>query len=176
MSNEYHLAEAQRRLSQSIGMGIISAVDAVNALVKVITDDDVPESDWMPFVTPRAGAVMVWSLPKVGSTCLVLCPEAELSQAVAMPALSTPAGTATEHFIRFQDGTQIYYNETTQVLDIAAIAKVAVTAPAIALAGAVTISGGLAVTGGATINGVNFMDHGHSGVETGTGFTGPVNA
>jgi phage baseplate assembly protein V len=175
MDNHYHLTEVQRRLSQSIGMGVISAVDATTASVKVITDDALPESDWMPFVTPRMGAVTVWSLPKIGSTCLILCPEAEFSQAVAMPALATPAGLATEHFVRFQDGTQIHYNETTQALNITAIAGISVIAPTIALAGAVAITGTLSVSGNATINGKSFNSHTHSGVQTGLGNTGPVN-
>lgn len=172
MHNGYQLSETQRRLHQLLHTGVVVAVDAETAQVKL--DDGELVTDWIPYITPGFGGMAIWSLPPIGARCLLLAADADWAHAVALPLLAEPRGEPHEHIITFSDGTSVEYNTLTHTLVAMGASRIQVTCPTIELVGNVNIAGNIAVSGTATINGKDFASHIHSGVQRGTASTDPV--
>jgi phage baseplate assembly protein V len=170
--DHYQLSETQRRLHQLITLAEVVAVDATTARVKL--DDGESVTDFIPYLAPRAGGVVVWSLPSVGEKCVLLAPDADWAHAIALPAMATAGGTETQHYVEFDDGARIAYDTATGLLEFVAINAVTITAPTINVVGNLNVNGTFSSTAGAIIAGKDFATHTHGGVETGSGTTGTV--
>lgn len=89
----YAIAELGRRVANLIRFGTVSAADYDNARVRVAMGE--AESDWLPWLTQRAGNDRSWWAPEVGEQVLVLAASGELAQGVVLGSLFQNAHNAT---------------------------------------------------------------------------------
>lgn len=112
--------DAARRVANVIRYGVVEEADYEKALIRVSLQDGELLSDWIPWVTLRAGADKFWWAPEVGEVMLVLAPSGELANAVALPAAFSDdnqnADRATVQRQTFEDGTVIEYDKEAHKL------------------------------------------------------------
>lgn len=127
----YRVAELERRMSNLIRHARVEQLrQQPSPRAKVRSEELV--TDWLPWLTQRAGVDQVWWQPSVHEQVLLLAPAGDLSQAIILPALwseetsqmiDAPAQAeapksdqATSdrdpnlHRIRYRDGTLIDYH------------------------------------------------------------------
>lgn len=92
--------EASRRISNAIRYGVVKEADYENALIRLELQDGELLTDWIPWITLRAGGDKFWWAPEEGEVMMLLSPSGELANAVALPAADsyTAAGWATREF------------------------------------------------------------------------------
>ena len=113
MTLEYRIAELERRLSNLLRLGVIDKADYAAARVKVKSGDLV--TGWIPWLTRRASEDSDWWAPEEGEQVVLLSPDGDPAQAVALPALyqgknPPPADAKTVRRVKFADGTVIEYD------------------------------------------------------------------
>jgi len=114
------LTEIMRLITNLIRTGTVSEVDPVNWLCRVKTGD--LETNWINWLTLRAGSTRTWWKPSVGEQVVLLSLGGNLETAFALPAIYSEAfpppdysedGTTTV----FKDGGWFQYEpETGQLL------------------------------------------------------------
>lgn len=165
----YPLSELDRRLANLIRWGTIEAADYSAARVRVRCGSVV--TDWLPWVTARAGGDVSWWAPEAGEQVLILSPSGETGQGVVLvgvfqTAHPAPANTPDVARMVFKDGAIIEYDRAAHKLaatipgdvmvqatgDITAKAgkeatveagtKIFLTAPQVLVEGTLTTAGG----------------------------------
>lgn len=116
----YESTEASRRLSNVIRYGVVKEADYANALIRVELQGGELLTDWIPWVTLRAGNDKFWWAPEEGEVMLVMAPSGELANAVALPAAfsnqNQNADRPTVQRQTFEDGTVIEYDREAHLL------------------------------------------------------------
>ncbi len=84
-----HLTEIMRLITNLIRTGIVSEVDPVNWLCRVKTGD--LETNWINWLTLRAGNTRTWWKPTVGEQVMLLSMGGNLETAFALPAIYSEA-------------------------------------------------------------------------------------
>lgn len=114
-------AEIERLLSNMIRIGVVSALDEGAALVTV----DIGEltTDWLPWITARAGATRTWSAPRVGEQVVVLAPYGDTAQGIVLPSIyqdnhPAPAASKDIEHVVFPDGSTVEYNSASNTLTV----------------------------------------------------------
>jgi phage baseplate assembly protein V len=155
-------------------------------------------TNWLPWVTPRAGTTRTWDPPTVGEQVLLLSPSGELGAGIVLTGLfsaahEAPSSSADEHLTVYPDGARISYNHATGALEasgiqtalVQAASLVTIDCPATHLTGALTVDGLLTYKGGMTgsgggagvdaviqgnvvISGIPFVEHTHPDAQGGT--------
>ena len=115
-------AEFDRRLANVVRVGTITALDAASALVRVSLGDGLI-TDWLPWLTHRAGPDRTWHAPEPGEQVVVLSPSGELDQGVVLPALyqdahPEPANSADVHRTVYADGSVVEYDRAAHRLTV----------------------------------------------------------
>lgn len=111
--------ELLRRLDNIIRLGTIAEVDLTTATARVKTGGIT--TDFLPWLTFRAGKDKSWSAPTVGEQCVVLSVSGEFTTGVILVGLYTqnaPSQSADEHIFRFDDGAEINYNTASSQLTV----------------------------------------------------------
>lgn len=113
------LADLARRLANLIRPGLIAEADYARARVRVRAGELL--TDWLPWLTHRAGGDVTWWAPEVGEQVLILSPDGEPAQAWVLPAgfsqaAAAPANRETVHVTRYQDGAVIQYDREAHKL------------------------------------------------------------
>ncbi|WP_202391372.1 phage baseplate assembly protein V [Escherichia coli] len=128
MENRITLPELCRRLCNLCRVGTVIAVKG--SLVRVRTGDN--ETDWIRWLTLRAGDCRSWLAPSVGEQVLLLAPEGAPERAILAGSLysgqNPPPDSGTAHTMRYPDGAVITYNPATSALQIDGVATVTLTA------------------------------------------------
>lgn len=180
------LTEIMRLITNLIRTGTVSEVDPVNWLCRVKTGD--LETNWINWLTLRAGSTRTWWKPTVGEQVVLLSLGGNLETAFALPAIYSEAfpppdysedGTTTV----FKDGGWFEYEPETGQLLIKNIRSVRIeAADGIQLitdslgidASQTRINGDTAMNGDVTqgggtmsSNGVVVHTHKHGGVKSG---------
>jgi phage baseplate assembly protein V len=110
----FESTDTARRLSNVIRYGVVAEADYAQALIRLELQDGELLTDWIPWVTLRAGPDRFWWAPEVGEVMLVLAPSGELANAVALPAAfsnsNQNADRPTVQRQTFEDGTVIEYD------------------------------------------------------------------
>ena len=122
-------AEINRRIDNLIRFGTIAEVDYATARARVKSGQIL--TDFLPFITLRAGTTKTWSPPTVGEQCVILASSGELTTACILVGLYTqnsPSNSPDVHVIEFEDGAKIEYNQSTGALVVAGIKTAAITA------------------------------------------------
>jgi phage baseplate assembly protein V len=114
--------DSARRLSNVIRYGKVKEADYAKALIRVELQDGELVSDWIPWITLRAGKDKFWWAPEVGEVMLLLAPSGELANAVALPAAfsneNQNADRATVQRQTFDDGTVVEYDREAHRLSM----------------------------------------------------------
>lgn len=116
----YENTESARQLSNAIRYGVVKEADYAKAVIRVELQDGELTTDWIPWMTLRAGNDKFWWAPEVGEVMLVLAPSGELANAVALPAAfsneNQNADRPTVQRQTFEDGTVIEYDREAHKL------------------------------------------------------------
>ncbi|WP_163372873.1 phage baseplate assembly protein V [Endozoicomonas acroporae] len=151
----FRLSDLERRVAGLINVGRVADLDEQAARVRVEFGEIL--TDWLPWLTTRAGFDRSWWAPEVGEQVLILAPSGELAQAVVLPAIYRDSHPAPVHsadlaLLVFSDGTTIQYDRGKHALTahLPAGGTTTLTSP-----GKVTINaaGGVVINGNVTVNG-----------------------
>lgn len=170
--------------STLIRLGVISAVTLDPPRCRVRfgdpeADDGAIESPPIRWLALRAGATRRWSPPTVGEECLLLCPDGQIGNGVALAGLNNdnhpaPANTLAE-LITFADGAILSYDPETHHLAAALpdAATATIRATTITLdAEMVHVTGTITADGDVVAGGISLKRHRHGGVQAGGAVSG----
>ncbi|CAJ0991734.1 hypothetical protein NVIRENTERO_00407 [Sodalis praecaptivus] len=113
------LTDIKRLLANLIRAGVVSRVDTAVGRCRVAISQ--METAWLPWLTPRAGRVRIWSAPSRGEQVTVLSPGGDLSGGVVLLAVFSdihPAPSAAPDAVHltFPDGAAMEYDPDTGAL------------------------------------------------------------
>jgi len=190
MAMNEQLFEIKRLLRNLIRIGTVSAVNLDGGLCRVDTGKNT--TNWLHWLSARAGKTRSWNAPSVGEQVLILCLGGELDTGFVLPGIfsdANPAPSASADALHwsFPDGAVIEYEPETGALNatgiqtatIKAAVKILLDSPEVECT-ALLKTAQLEVTKGATMkgnvthsggklssNGVVVDDHDHGGVQRG---------
>lgn len=163
----FRVSDMERRLASVIRVGTVAEADYSAARVRVAFGEAV--SDWLPWLTLRAGNDRTWWSPEVGEQVVVLSPSGDTAQGVVLGSIyqsAHPAPASSPDVDRrvYADGAVIDYDRSAHRLhavipgDIVAKASKNVTVQA---GGVISVTAGSAVEVTApqiTLNGTIFLN------------------
>lgn len=158
MTLDFAVAELGRRLSNIIRVGVIADLDTEDARVKVefLGTEESPGilTDWLPWITTRAGDDISWWAPTVGEQVLLLSPSGEIGAGIVLPAIYSnqkpPNGnTQSIRRVTYSDGTMIEYDKEQSKLSVNCVGSVELIA-----AGDVSVESG----GNVSVVAAGFVD------------------
>jgi len=184
------LNEIMRLLRNLIRIGTVSAVNLDGGLCRVDTGKNT--TNWLHWLSARAGKTRSWNAPSVGEQVLVLCLGGELDTGFVLPGIfsdENPAPSASADALHwsFPDGAVIEYEPESgaltatgiQTATIKAAVKILFDSPevectALLKTAQLEVTKGAAMKGNVThsdgklsSNGVVVDDHDHGGVQRG---------
>lgn len=184
------LTEIMRLITNLIRTGIVSEVDRDNWLCRVKTGD--LETNWINWLTLRAGNTRTWWVPTVGEQVVLLSLGGNLETAFALPAIYSdtfppPSDSEESSVTEYPDGGWFEYDPARHCWLIKGVQNVviegaenmelntkrfALNADQAEINAEMTINGGVTQSGGAmSSNGVVVDAHNHGGVERGSSRT-----
>ena len=182
-------ADTERMAGDIARLGVIASVDLAAARCTVKVGDAV--SGPIPWLARASGPLKVWAAPVVGEQVLIICPDAQLAGAIAIPGVfssANPAPASDEAFsLHFGDGAVFRYSPETSKLELTLPAEGSIDIVAqggISIEGDVSVTGNLAVDGDINVTGQiqatgdvigqgkSLATHRHTGVQTGGGVSG----
>lgn len=114
--------DGARRHSNFLRYGVVKETDYKKAVIRLELQDGEVLTDWIPWITLRAGGDRLWWAPEVGEVMMVMAPSGELANAVALPASfsngNQPGGRPTVQRAVFHDGTTVTYDREAHVYTI----------------------------------------------------------
>ncbi|WP_353283375.1 phage baseplate assembly protein V [Wolbachia endosymbiont (group A) of Pogonocherus hispidulus] len=127
LDHNFAIAELNRRLVNIIRIGLVKEIDHEKARVRVKVGEFI--TDWLPWVTARAGEDRSWFAPNIDEQVIVLSPYGELSLGVVLPAIyqekyPPPENKKEINSAKFQDGTKLSYDKDKHHLEIDVIDKI----------------------------------------------------
>ncbi|MFG6076068.1 phage baseplate assembly protein V [Erwinia sp. OPT-41] len=184
------IPEILRLLRNLIRIGTVSAVNLDDGLCRVDTGSNT--TNWLHWLTARAGRTRSWNAPSVGEQVLVLCLGGELDTGFVLPGVFSdehpaPSASADALHWSFPDGAVIEYEPENgalkatgiQTATIQTAVKIMLDSPEVECS-ALLKTATLEVTQGGTMkgdvqhsggsfssNGVVVDSHKHSGVKSG---------
>lgn len=185
------LTEIMRLITNLIRTGTVSDVDPVNWLCRVKTGD--LETNWINWLTLRAGNTRTWWQPSVGEQVMLLSLGGNLETAFALPAIYSDAFPPPDYSengstTQFSDGGFFQYEPATGQLLIKNIKSLrieaadgiqllteafGVEASKTTLSSETAINGPVTQSGGdMSSNGVVVHTHKHGGVKFGNDISG----
>ncbi|HGC0915054.1 TPA: phage baseplate assembly protein V [Escherichia coli] len=131
MNTLANIQELARALRNMIRTGIIVETDLNAGRCRVQTGGMC--TDWLQWLTCRAGRSRTWWAPSVGEQVLILSVGGELDTAFVLPGIYSgdnpaPSASADALHIRFPDGAVIEYEPETSALTVSGIKTASVTA------------------------------------------------
>ncbi len=180
------LTEIMRLITNLIRIGTVTDVDRENWLCRVKTGD--LETNWINWLTLRAGGGRTWWCPSPGEQVVVLSMGGNLETAFALPAIysnqfAPPSDSADGCVTAYPDGGWFEYEPVTgrwlvrgiksMVIEAAdnitlKTGALVVEADTTRINGTVVINGDLTQGGGAmSSNGIVMDKHAHTGVRAG---------
>lgn len=180
--SEPNQTDQLRRLDNVIRLGTIAEVDLATATARVNSGGIT--TDFLPWLTFRAGTSQTWSAPTIGEQCVVLSVSGEFTAGVILFGLYTqnaPSQSEYEHLFRFSDGAEISYNTASgqltvkncKVVIVQASEKIELQTPLVKATQNVEVGGNLSVQGTVTAQGdvlgggISLQSHHH--IEQGDG-------
>lgn len=121
MKTQSTLQDILRLLRNLIRTGVIIETDLDAGRCRVQTGGIV--TDWLQWLTARAGRSRTWWAPSVGEQVLILAVGGELDTAFVLPAIFSddfpaPSTSADAFHITFPDGAIIEYEPDTSALSV----------------------------------------------------------
>lgn len=116
------LTDLERRVNNLFRVGVIEEVDYRRAVARVALQDGELLTDWLPWLTMRAGADSVWWAPEPGEVALVGSLSGELHAGfilgMAFSNGQRPSSRPGVMRADFGDGTVIEYDRKAHRLDV----------------------------------------------------------
>ncbi|WP_264328463.1 phage baseplate assembly protein V [Wolbachia endosymbiont (group A) of Andrena hattorfiana] len=127
LEHNFAIAELNRRLANIIRIGLVKEVDYKKARVRVKVGEFL--TDYLPWITYRAGEDRSWFSPDIDEQVIVLSPFGELSLGIVLPAIyqekyPPPENKKEISSVKFQDGTKLSYNQEKHHLKIDVVDKI----------------------------------------------------
>ncbi len=121
LDHNFAIAELNRRLANIIRIGLVKEIDHEKARVRVKVGEFL--TNWLPWITTRAGEDRSWFSPNIDEQVMVLSPFGELSLGVVLAGIYQQKYTAPESkkevsSLTFQDGTKLSYDKNKHHLEI----------------------------------------------------------
>lgn len=118
------ISELARAVRDLIRIGVVVDVDTSRARCRVQFGRN--QSDWLQWLTCRAGGARTWWAPSVGEQVLLLALGGELDTAFVLPGIYSddfpaPSASAEACHVRFTDGAVIEYEPQTGALAVTGI-------------------------------------------------------
>lgn len=115
------ITELERRLSNLIRIGTVSGADYGRAKVRV--DCDGLTTNWLPWITRRAGGDIDWWTPEVGEQVVVMAPSGLLEDAFVLSALYSdarpePESSPEKHTVCYANGDSITHDRANGSFEI----------------------------------------------------------
>ncbi|OAM02914.1 phage baseplate assembly protein V [Wolbachia endosymbiont of Dactylopius coccus] len=131
LENNFAIAELQRKVANIIRIGVVKEVDYEKAKVRVKIGEFL--TDYLPWITSKAGKDRDWSPPDIDEQVLVLSPLGELSLGIVLPGIYQEKYPALENkkeinSVKFQDGTKFTYDKEKHHLEIEVVDKITLKA------------------------------------------------
>ncbi|MFD0709943.1 phage baseplate assembly protein V [Photorhabdus akhurstii] len=125
------LAELHRLLTNIIRVGLVTDIDLVGHRCRVQTGG--LKTDWLCWLTLRAGRSRNWWAPSIGEQVLLLSVGGELTTAFVLPAVYSdqfpaPSVSADAVHIAFPDGAVMEYEPASSALKVTGIKTATVNA------------------------------------------------
>ncbi|MDC9588189.1 phage baseplate assembly protein V [Xenorhabdus sp. XENO-10] len=125
------LTELLRLMRNLIRTGVITQVDTTKGMCRVATGN--LETNWLNWLTSRAGNARTWWAPSVGEQVLLLSIGGELTTAFVLPAIFSdefpaPSISPEATYIKFPDGAVMEYEPQSGALTVTGIKTATVTA------------------------------------------------
>lgn len=182
-------AALERSISNLIRLGVIAEVNG--PMCRVASGELL--TTLVPWISPTAGDHIGWIPASVGEQVVLLCPEGDLANAIALRGLYSEQYPSPEnspaHCVRlFPDGARVAYNSDSHALTatLPEGGTVALTADGgLTINGPLTINGDTSINGGVSIigkaeatedmvgGGISLKQHMHGAVQPGSGNSGP---
>ncbi|RDD34351.1 Phage P2 baseplate assembly protein gpV [Wolbachia endosymbiont of Cylisticus convexus] len=127
LDHNFAIAELSRKLANIMRIGLVKEVDYEKARVRVKVGEFI--TDWLPWVTARAGEDRSWFAPNIDEQVIVLSPFGELSLGVVLPAIYQekyrhPESKKEVSSVVFKDGTKLSYDKENHHLEIEVVDKI----------------------------------------------------
>lgn len=151
MNTQEMLSELGRAMRDIVRIGIVAEVDTVRGLCRIQTGEIL--TDWLHWLTARAGRTLTWWAPSVGEQVLLFSLGGELDTGFVLPGIYSddfpaPSLSAETYHISFPDGAQFQYEPVRSALKVSGIqtAEVAATKSIQATAPNVTVTASSKIT------------------------------
>ncbi len=117
----WDLNELGRRLSNIVTLGTVETLEAEQALVTVRVGEIVTEP--LPWLALKAGTDSTWWAPDPGEQVLLLSPDGEMNQAVAIAGVyqakhPAPGNNPNIARVQFEDGCSVQYDKDKHELKV----------------------------------------------------------
>ncbi len=181
--------ETGRRLHNLIRYGLVEEVQYSPPRCRVRSGELL--TDWLPWLTPRAGQMRIWSPPETGEEVLLLSLDGNTETAFVLPALFShdnpaPTDNGRQIHITLPGGCTVIWDSGTRTLSVSGFdtlnaegGHVNLRAETITLTGNITVEGNTTIRGSVTQTGgplssmgVVLHSHVHGGVKAGGDTTG----
>ncbi|KLT22638.1 baseplate assembly protein GpV [Wolbachia endosymbiont of Armadillidium vulgare str. wVulC] len=131
LDHSFAISELNRKLANVIRIGVVKEIDYEKAKVRVKIGEFL--TDWLPWITMKAGEDRSWLPPNIDEQVIVLSPFGELSLGVALAGIyqqkyAAPKNKKEINSVKFQDGTKFTYNKGKHHLEIEVVDKITLKA------------------------------------------------
>ncbi|EKN6165586.1 phage baseplate assembly protein V [Yersinia enterocolitica] len=131
MNTLANIQELARMLRNMIRTGVIVEIDLIAGRCRVQTGGIY--TDWLQWLTHRAGRSRTWWAPSVGEQVLILAVGGELDTAFVLPGIFSdnhpaPSASADAYHVTFPDGAVIEYEPESSTLNVSGIKTANITA------------------------------------------------
>ncbi|OAM06094.1 MAG: baseplate assembly protein V [Wolbachia endosymbiont of Dactylopius coccus] len=131
LDHSFAISELSRELANIIRIGVVKEVDYEKAKVRVKIGEFL--TDYLPWITSKAGKDRDWSPLDIDEQVMVFSPLGELSLGVVLGGIYQEKYPARENkkeinSIKFQDGTKFTYDKGKHHLEIEVVDKITLKA------------------------------------------------
>ncbi|PJG62666.1 phage baseplate assembly protein V [Yersinia kristensenii] len=131
MNTLTNIQELARMLRNMIRTGVIVETDLIAGRCRVQTGGIY--TDWLQWLTHRAGRSRTWWAPSVSEQVLILAVGGELDTAFVLPGIfandhPAPSASADAYHVTFPDGAVIEYEPESSALTVSGIKTANITA------------------------------------------------
>ncbi len=131
LENNFAISELQRKLANIVRIGVVKEIDYEKAKVRVKIGEFL--TDYLQWVTSKAGKDRDWSPPDIDEQVVVFSPLGELSLGVVLGGIYQEKYPTSENkkeinSIKFQDGTKFTYDKEKHHLGIEVVDKITLKA------------------------------------------------
>ncbi|WP_264686965.1 phage baseplate assembly protein V [Wolbachia endosymbiont (group B) of Rhopobota naevana] len=131
LENNFAISELQRKVANIIRVGVIKEIDYEKAKVRVKIGEFL--TDYLPWITSKAGKDRDWSPPDIDEQVMIFSPLGELSLGVVLGGIyqekyHAPENKKEINSVKFQDGTKFTYDKEKHYLEIEVVDKITLKA------------------------------------------------